>query len=91
MEVDLGCTMLILDTTAVADRDEFMELLIGETGGCGLAKDERGVRKGGQGLLALRGVGARLGRLCGRSGVKVHVVIRRSRVESLKVGVSSVA
>jgi hypothetical protein len=36
-------------------------------------------------------VGARVGRLCGRSDVKAHVVIRRSRVKSLKVGVSRVA
>jgi hypothetical protein len=56
-----------------------------------LAKDERGVREGDQGWLTLEVVDARLGRLCGRSGVKVHVVIRSSRVDSLKGGVTVVA
>jgi hypothetical protein len=51
MEVDLGCTMLILDTTAVADRNEFLELLVGKTGGCGLAKDERGGAKRRPGVV----------------------------------------
>lgn len=59
----------------VTNRDSFLDLLIGKTSDCKMAKDERGVREGGQGSLCLEGESVRLSRLCGTSGVKVDTEI----------------